>query len=402
MFFYFAIFLIICALCILSLRSRSKRLAFSIFIAAILVLIAGLKQPGIDRDSEGYVFFFNWTGAPLDYFTHFSEYYFNEVGYYLLSAVLRSVFNAGVVWFFLIIALIAIPLKFTAIWKLTEFQLLSILIYFCHYFIVHDMTQIRQGIASGILLLSIPEIEKKNIIKFSLLLCFGTLFHYSTLIFFPFFFLNTRTLSKPTFFATLIIPQILYLLRINIVNILVFLNLGIISEKLSTYNELVQYGLFTEINVYNAVVIIQLLFCGFLIWKSDFLQTKNKYAILLIKIYTIGISCWVLFYAVPVISFRTSGFLEIVEIILIPFIIYYIEEKAIAITFVILFGFELLYIDIIHSALMKPYSTILFSYTKQHMDTAVSNNYNNESGRYMYLNGKQMQATLMKEHFLYY
>jgi len=379
MFFYFAVFIVIAVLSILSLRSRSKRLMFSVFIATLLVFIAGFKQPGIDLDSENYVQFFNWVEKPFDYFTDFSQNAFSEVGYYLLSSLLKNVFNASVVWFFLIIALIAIPLKFVAIWRLTEFQLLSVLVYFCHFFILHDMTQIRQGIASGILLFSLPEIEKKNFLKFALLLCFGTLFHYSTLLFFPFFFLNTRKLNKPVFFAILIVPQFLYLLKVNIVSILALLNLGILSEKLNTYNELLQQGFFTEINVYNAVVIIQLLFCSFLIWKSDFLQTKNKYAILLIKIYTIGIGCWILFYTVPVIAFRTSGFFEVVEIILVPFIIYYIEEKAIAIAFVVLFGFELLYIDVIHSALMKPYATInLFSYTEHRSNNTISNKYNKE------------------------
>ena len=319
------------------------------------------------------------TSQPLDYFTNFSEHYFSEVGYYLLCATLNNVLHTSILWFFLIVALIAIPLKIAAIWRLTEFQLLSILIYFSHFFILHDMTQVRQGIASGILLFSLPEIEKKNFLKFALLLCFGVLFHYSALLFFPFYFLNTRKLNKPLFFAILIVPQILYLLRLNIISILAMLNLGIISEKLNNYNELLQYGLFTEINVYNAVVIIQLIFCSFLIWKSDFLQTKNKYAILLIKIYTIGIGCWMLFYTVPVIAFRTSGFFEVVEIILVPFVLYYIEEKGIAIALIVLFGFALLYIDVIHSALMKPYAiTNLFAYTRQQADNAVSTNVNTE------------------------
>src|SRR4051794_9625134 len=224
MFFYFAVFLVIAALCIWSLRSNSKRMVFTLFIAALLILIAGLKQPGVDFDSENYVYFFNSIGEPLDYFTHFSDYYFNEIAYYLLPSILRTVFHAGPVWFFLIIAAIAIPLKFAAIWQLTEFQLLSVLVYFCHFFILHDMTQIRQGIASGILLFSLPEIEKKNLLRFSLLLCFGTLFHYVTIIFFPFYFLNTRKLNKIVFFAILIVPQILFFLKVNILSILALLN----------------------------------------------------------------------------------------------------------------------------------------------------------------------------------
>jgi hypothetical protein len=220
------------------------------------------------------------------------------------------------------------------------------------------MTQIRQGIASAMLLLAVVEIERKDFFKFMLFILFGTFFHYSALIFIPFYFLNTIRLNKKAFYTILLIPQILYLLKVNIITILLLLRIGIISEKLNNYNELLDAGLFTEINVYNAVVIIQLVFCAFLIWKSSFLQTRNKYAILLIKIYTFALGSWVLFYSIPVLAFRVSGFLEIVEIILVPFMLYYIEERPIAIAFVLLFGFGLIYIDLVHSELLQPYQLV--------------------------------------------
>ena len=358
MFFYFAIFILLCLLAVFSAGSHRRKLVFSVFIGIMLVAIAGLRQPGVDKDSLTYVAHYNTIGEPHNYFTDFSNHYFDEAGYYLLPSVLVTYFGAGVVWFFLIMALLGVSFKVMAIWKLTEFQILSLLIYFCHFFLLHDMTQIRQGIASGILLISLVYIENKKLSTFLLLLAIGLFFHYSTLLFIPFYFLNPKKLNKAAFYAILLVPQLLYFFHINIINILLLFRLGILSEKLTYYNQLMELGVFSGINVYNSVLIVQLLFCVFLIWKADFFYSKNKYAVLCIKIFTIGLSSWVLFSSVPVIAFRISGFLEIVEIILVPFMLYFIEERPFAIAFVILYGFGLLYVDAIHSQLLNPYSAI--------------------------------------------
>lgn len=368
--FYFIVFVAICLLSLLSLLGNKPKKISAIVIAVLLILIAGLRQPGIDRDSLNYDYFFNWVSTPLAYFTHFSQYYFFEIGYYLVPSVLKTVFDVGVLWFFLFFAVLGVWLKFKAIWKLTPFQMLSVLVYFSHFFILHDMTQIREGVASGILLLCIVEIEQKNFTKFILLLFVGVFFHYSALIFLPFYFLNPHKLNKKLFFGILLIPHLLYALKINLITVLIALHLGIISEKLSLYNDLLDAGIFADINVYNSVFIIETLFCAFLIWKSDFFYAKNKYAILLIQIYTIALASWVLFSTIPVIAFRSYGFLGIVEIILVPFVLYYIEEQSIAVAFTLIFGLVSLFIDVVHNELVQPYESVVKSVFEKQVNNA--------------------------------
>ncbi len=357
--FYFIVFAVICLLSLLSLLGNKQKKISAIVIAVLLILIAGFRQPGIDRDSLNYDYFFNRVSTPVAYFTQFSQYYFFEAGYYLVPSILKTVFGAGVLWFFLFFALLGVWLKFKAIWKLTEFQMLSVLVYFCHFFILHDMTQIREGVASGILLLCVVQIEQKNFAKFILLLLVGVFFHYSALIFLPFYFLNPHRLNKKLFFGILLIPHLLYALKINFLTILIALHIGIISEKLSLYNDLLDAGIFTDINVYNSVFIIETFFCAFLIWKSDFFYTKNKYAILLIQIFTIALASWMLFSTIPVIAFRSYGYLGIVEIILVPFVLYYIEEQSIAVAFTLIFGLVSLFIDVVHNELVQPYQMVI-------------------------------------------
>lgn len=357
--FYFIIFFIVCIACAFAaIGNRPKKIA-AIVIAVMLIVIAGLRLPGIDRDSATYDYVFSRVGAPLDYFTHFSDYSFYEAGYYLVPSVFKTFFNVDTVWCFLFFAILGVFLKFRAIWKLTEFQMLSVLVYFCHFFILHEMTQIREGVASGVLLLCVVQIEKKNFIAFLSLLFVGFFFHYSSLIFIPFYFLNPRRLNKKIYFTVLLVPNLLYLLGINIINIFISLHLGIISDKLTLYNDLLEAGIFTDINVYNSVFLIETVFCAFLIWKCDFFYTKNKYALLLIKIYSIALGSWVLFASIPVISFRSYGYLGIVEIILVPFILYYIEEESIALVFTFLFALVSLFIDIVHNELLAPYKTVV-------------------------------------------
>ena len=355
--FYFIIFFIICLACAFATIGNKQKKISAISIAVTLILIAGLRQPGVDWDSDTYEYVFNHVGAPLDYFTHFSDYYFYEAGYYLIPSIFKTVFNASNVWCFLLFAMLGVTLKFKALWKLTEFQMLSVLVYFCHFFILHEMTQIREGVASGILLLCVVQIKEKNFSKFCLLLLLGIFFHYSALIFIPFYFLNPLKLNKKVFFAILLIPHLLYFLRINIITILIALHLGIISDKLTMYSDLLDAGVFTDINVYNSVFLIEFFFCIFLIWKSDFFYRKNQYALILIKIYTIALASWMLFASIPVIAFRSYGYLGIVEVVLVPFILYYIEEESIAVLFTFLFALVSLFIDIVHNELLRPYKS---------------------------------------------
>ena len=58
------------------------------------------------------------------------------------------------------------------------------------------MTQIRVGIASAFILLSIQPLKSNNLIKFLALICIGTLFHYSTLFILPVLFLNKNYISR--------------------------------------------------------------------------------------------------------------------------------------------------------------------------------------------------------------
>lgn len=317
--------------------------------------MAGFRQIGVDNDSSTYVDVFNSVGSPETYFSDYSQNSFYEPAYFLIPSIITKYIGLNVVWVFLIYAIIGVTLKFSAIYKLTDFALLSVLIYYSHFFLLHEVTQIRAGVASGFLLLSIIEIEKKNLLGFLGLIGAGLLFHYSIIIFLPFYFFNTKTLNKKAYLALLFVPFILHFLKFNIITILQTFKLGVFSEKIQLYNDLLELGIFNEINIFNTVFLVQLFICSILIIKSDLMYENNKYALILLKIYCFAAASLVFFSNVPVFAIRISELLYVVQIILMPFLLYIIKPKYIALLLVIVFALTIISINLLYVGILRPY-----------------------------------------------
>lgn len=361
--FYYLIFLFIIFFLFIPRYYKIPESYLLLIIALILILIAGLRSPGVDGDSETYVSMFNTFSSPANYFNNYSEMSFFEPAYYLIPSIISITLGLNYAWVFLTYAIIGISLKFAAISRLTDFAFLSVLVYYSHFFILHDMTQIRSGIASAILLLSIPQIQKRKFFRFILLIAIGFLFHYSMIIFLPLYFLGSKKINKKLYLLLLFVPYILHFLKFNILSVLQIFKLGFISNKIQIYNDLLESDIFTDINVFNILFLVQLISCTIFIIKSDLLIKNNKYSLLLLKIYCIAAASFVLFSNIPVIAFRISELLGIVQIVLMPFILYIVKPKYIAFAMVIVFALVSISNDLIHVGFLKPYFASVLNYT---------------------------------------
>ena len=355
MFFYFFIFFLIIAVLFVARTEERYSKLFFIFLAIIFILIAGLKTVGVDMDSTTYVGMFSVFGSPFNYFKDYENNSFLEPGYYLIPSFITYTLSLKVLWVFLVFAVVGVSLKLLAITKLTDFTFLSALIYYSHYFILHEMTQIRAGIAAGILLLCIVQIQKKYFPKFLLLLIAGIFFHYSIVIFLPFYFLNSKQLNKVGYLALLIVPYVFVILNINILTVLQTFRLGVFSEKIEMYNNLTNSGILDTIKIYSVVFLAQLVLCAAFILKSDLLVKQNKYALLIIKINAVGLASLVFFSVIPVIAIRISELLRVVEIILIPFILYLIKPKYVGLLVVVGYALFMISINLLYLPILKPY-----------------------------------------------
>ena len=112
--------------------------------AAIMILLSGFREVGIDYDSANYAY------AYRDY--EISEGV--EISFLLISSFLH-LFSDDVHAIFLFYAFVGVSLKFLAVKRLSNSYLVPLMVYLCNYYELHECMQIRSGILGGFYLFSL-------------------------------------------------------------------------------------------------------------------------------------------------------------------------------------------------------------------------------------------------------
>jgi hypothetical protein len=345
MYFYYLIFFLLVSFYFIGKDDKRRNTLF-IITAVLLIGVAGLRGSHVDRDYVTYVDYLNDLGG--------RSLIMLEPTFFLFSYIALITANPPVT-LFLIFAIIGVTLKFKAIAELTEFWFLSIVIYFSYYFLVHEMTQVRIGVCSGILLLAVKDIYNKNIRSFLFKVFIGTLFHYSFLIVIIFYFLNPKKINRVFFVLLILFSYVIFYGGVNTISLLKIVPIYFIQVKIDNYLLLMGDGNFVDINVINILMIYRICFMFVLLWKSEFLQTANKYSIIMIKLYSWSLFFLVFLAGMPVMAFRINQLLCIVEIILWPFLLYILKEKYLAVVIVILTALGMMSIELLYNHLVLAY-----------------------------------------------
>ncbi len=359
--FYYLLLIIFIIFAILEdkLSVRSK---YQIFIVsgAILVLFAGLRGQNVDADYNSYLDRFNKIPNLSNLFSN-PVYFFSKVkvepSMAIIFSLIKSVFAKGFAFAIFIYAFFSVTLKLKAISKMTDYVLLSTLIYFSGTFLLQDMTQIRAAFATGFLLLSIPSIHDRDFKKYSIYIILAVCFHFSAIIFAPLYFLNTKNINKTLYFLILLIPLILALVKFNPFSFLGQFDFGIYSEKINIYL-IGQRWEKRTINIFNFSILFQIFVCVFFIIFSE--KTNSKYAVLLTKINCFSVVVFFIFSLSPVIAFRLSDMLGVVQIILVPLMIDVIKPKYVGEAVVIIISIAYFLNQILINPIFEPYKSILF------------------------------------------
>jgi hypothetical protein len=298
-------------------------------MALILILIAGLRPIGLDRDSITYA---NYIQSYKDI-----NLLALEPTFWVIKWFNDIFFNGNVRTFFLIYAILGVSIKFLAIKRLSKLLWLSVGVYLSSYFILHEMTQIRAGVATGFFLLSIPDIYNRNFKKFILKALLAFSFHYSAIVMFPLYFLHPKKLNISYFLMPIVGLISIYFdlsktLLLNLAN----LAPNFLAYKINIYLTLLELGEHSEINIVNFYYssLLLLTYFGFFIYIK--IKIKNDYDILFLKIFALSLFSFYFFSDVPVFAYRISQFLNVVIVIFLPNFILYFKQKEIIFLLVIL------------------------------------------------------------------
>lgn len=336
------VFFLVFVAALLEERMESQRLYALVFIGVVLVLCAGLKEVGFDNDSENYDYAFSHPDDPYLLITM-------EYSFLLISQLVGALTSDVHVMFFLY-AGVGITLKLLAIRRLSELWFLPILVYLGNYFLIHDLTQIRACVVSGLLLLAIKPWAEGRKGQAALLLLVGSLFHYSTLVLFPALFLGNGEMSKRERIAWAMVVPLGYLIYFSHINPLTTISIPYIGEKLEIYQDLNEKGIMgDQINVFNAVFLTTWAAYLYILLFYDSIKEHNKYLPLMIKLTGISIFSFIALSFLPVLAFRVSELFGIVEIVLISTIAYTIKPTMLGRAIVALYGLAVFCINVFYN-----------------------------------------------------
>lgn len=283
------------------------------FLGLSLLVIAVVKPIGMDNDSLNYEnYYFNFDNPLFEEVIEPTYRTISKFCYYTFHDF-RSVL--------LIYALLGLTIKFVAFKKLSQQLFLVVAIYISNYYILHEFTQIRAGVASGLLLLAIKPLCDRKYGLSLLLILIAFFFHTSSAILLVLFFISNKDLSKRSrILWSLLIPlgYVFYFMKFKIDAI----PLPYIGDKLAAYQELLDKGVLDEINVFNLVFLTRIAIYFFLLFFYDTLKEHNPYFNIMLKVYGISLFSFPAFSAIPVFSFRISELFGVVEIILFSNICY--------------------------------------------------------------------------------
>ena len=330
---------------------------FIYLIILLLGFFAGLRAPGVDLDYNSYQGIFDqiYDISKVEKETYIS---FFEPGFLASILFFREIFKVNyVLVIMLFYALFSVFLKIKSINRLSQFPYLVILFYFSHYFFLHEMTQIRIGLASGMFFIALIFYLNAQRLKFALIILISILFHYSAILFLVILLFDSNKFNKYIYGGVIGGSLILGYLKLPLLNFLGNVDTSVISGKFNNYADMVEYGITESINVFNVItlfnIIISLYFI-FFIPKATIIKDRPLALFLKCNILSIFLLCFL--SGVPSLAFRFSELFGVVSIFVYASLVKYLPFGKLNILATILFAGLIFYTIIFHIGLVGPYS----------------------------------------------
>lgn len=309
-------YMILVCLVMLSIGKPYTLTVRYVLAGILLFVVAALRGESVDRDYQGYIE--RYADAV------YGDFWNIEPSFRLLATAVHYFFDDPF-WLFLIYAGLGISIKLVAFKQLTNHKMTTLVVYFSGFFLLWEMTQIRVAVAGGIMLLSVAALRDRNAIKYFIFCSLASLFHYAALVMFLLYFINGSSINRLLYILLVPAAGLLLKASVDIVDLAGFAPIELVELKIRSYET---YKDVSD-NIYNYVFLARCLFAYFLLANADLLAGKNRYFVVLLKLYFLGLFCHLAFASVPAVSFRLGEFFLVVEVLLIPMQIDVFKSKPI-------------------------------------------------------------------------
>lgn len=293
------------------LENRDKKIIY-ILLGIAMILIAGLREVGATPDSDTYEEMYYAKDGSLSTLL-------TEPSFYLISSFLQS-FSLGVNALFFAYAILSIPIHLSAFWRMSRIPLLTLTIYISYYYMMHDMVQIRCGVAAGLFIWAIYYYAEGKKLYTLLFILSGTLFHYSAAAGLVIFFLgnNLPKWQKYILYAIVPVGIVVYFTHFDIFSIIPDEWGGL---KLMKYRNMSEKGIDDELAGWkfenHMLIWMNIVLYNACIYFHDYLAKHFKYTTVAIKLQAVGF-CF-LFFAnsiSKVLGNRMNDYFSIASVLL--------------------------------------------------------------------------------------
>lgn len=332
---YLTLFCAICAIALFDKHKDKYVTYIYVGILAVLVLMAGFRpyEHG-DKDIGNYIaFFYNPEAAEV------------EFSFKLLAQAVDALFGSPRP-LFVAYALLAIPLKGYAITRLTKLWYLSILMWLSHYFLLNEMTQIRVAVSMAIFLYSLPLLAEGKRLHYVLCVAAATFFHTSALALLPLVCLGNKDLGRYWKTALYAVPLACVVMRGIEFDLLRIVPIPYIQERIEDYEYMRDHGMMGDEELSFTLYFVKMAAYLLLLIKYDVLKEQVKYLPLLMKIFALSFLCYTLFSFLPILAARSRELYGIIEIVLIPSLVYAVKPVTAGKLIVILYAALLCFTDL--------------------------------------------------------
>ncbi|WCG81947.1 EpsG family protein [Pectobacterium sp. A5351] len=307
---------------------RSDILKIPVISVLMLVLscVAGTRFFGPDPDFSNYVDMLtypNYIDRVVDLFFQFMVF---------LNTNLFP--NYWVVFF--IYAILGVSIKTIAIFKYSEHPGLSYCVYIMMFYLLHEYTQIRGGVAAGILLFSFYYIYIGDFKKFIASISIASLFHLSSLVVLPFYFF-VRNYNLRSFFFVAIVAFLFAIFSYFSGDFV----RSIVHAYMSANDSGINLGAVLDFNLLNKMNLshfIIALICYFFYVKGMVFK-QSELSVVYIKLLFVGVGSFYFFGALGLVAtaYRISYIFLPVLIFIIPMLLYTIKPRVIPFVFIVLY-----------------------------------------------------------------
>ena len=289
----------------------TKKIYFSI-LALQMALIAGLRSYNVGWDTRSYTGFFS-RAVNYDLGFIFTNDVELEKGYVLLEYFTSKISTNPTV-IFLIIAIFYCFSVGRFIYRNSKDPILSYVIFISMGFYTFSMTALRQTVAIGIILFSFEFVKKRKFIPFLLLVLLASTFHYSALVFLPFYFIGYKKFTRPYVLLTLSTIPLVFVFREQLFSIL---------NQISGYG----YSALEREGPTTLFVLLILVFIGGIIQRKSILNKAKDNTLYFNSTYMSIILATMAF--IHPATLRSGYYYMLFLVLFIPEIIYSLSDKRI-------------------------------------------------------------------------